>query len=241
MSDPSRHGATPLDPASREPLRIAINLANAALVQVGGHDGEPHGIAVDLGRALGEWLARPVRLVSFPSAGALMASVGDGGWDVAFIAVDPARTDRVAYSRPYLSIEGVFAVREASPFRSGDDVDRPQVRVASASGAAYHGHLVRSLRHAALVAMPTPGDALHRLREGECDVAAGVRQAVASFAARHGDVRVLPGRFTTIDQAIAVPLHGNITVRSLDECLDRLTGSGDLDRLLMKNGHGAGG
>ena len=217
------------DPAAARPLRIAINLANAALVRIGEHDGEPYGIAVDLGRALGEWLDRPVRLVTFPSAGALMASVGDAGWDVAFIAVDPARADRVAYSRPYKRIEAVFAVRETSPLRTGDDVDRPQVRVASAAGAAYHGHLARSLLHAELSTVPTPGDALRLLCEGGCDVAAGVRQAVEAFAAQRTDLRLLPGRFMAIEQALAVPLQGTLGAGVLDEFLAHAAAKGMID------------
>ncbi len=223
MSECGHHGARALDPAASRPLRIAINLANTALVRTREHDGEPHGIAVDLGRALGEWLGRPVRLVTFPSAGSLMASLGEEGWDVAFIAVDPARAERVTYSRPYMQIEGVFAVRETSSLRSGDEVDRPRVRVASAAGAAYHGHLLRSLRQAELVAMPTPNEALRRLREGGCEVAAGVRQAVEAFAAEGGDLRVLPGRFMAIEQAIAVPRHSALGVDLLDAFLAHAT------------------
>jgi polar amino acid transport system substrate-binding protein len=219
MNDPDRHGARALEPSTNQPLRIAINLGNAALVRIGEVDGEPHGIAVDLAVALGDWLGRAVRLVTFPSAGAVMAAVATDEWDVAFLAVDPARTDRVAYSRAYLRIEGVFAVGETSPLRRCQDVDRHHVRIASAAGAAYHGHLTRSLRHAELVTVPAPTDALRLLCEGGCDVAAGVRQAVEAFAAQRGDIRILPGRFMAIEQAIAVPLSSALGADVLDEFL----------------------
>lgn len=229
MNDPGPPGAGAPGPAATPPLRIAINLANAALVRVGEHDGEPYGIAVDLARVLGAWLDRPVSLVTYPSAGTVMASVGTDEWDVAFLAIDPARADRVAYSRPYLRIEGVFAVRETSPIRTGDDVDRPQVRIASAAGAAYHGHLTRSLRHAELVTVPVPDDALRLLGDGGCDVAAGVRQAVEAFAAQRADLRLLPGRFMAIDQAIAVKRDGTLGADVLDDFLAHAATKGMID------------
>lgn len=226
MSEPGQPGAPALDPAASRPLRIAINLANAALVRIEEHDGEPHGIAVDLACALGVWLDRPVRLVTFPSAGAVMASVGTDAWDIAFLAIDPTRTDRVAYSRPYMRIEGVFAVRDTSALRDGSDVDRPHVRIASAAGAAYHAHLTRSLRHAELVTVPVPDDALHLLCESGCEVAAGVRQSVEAFVAQRRDLRLLPGRFMAIEQAMAVPRHGTLGADVLDTFLAHATTTG---------------
>ncbi|QRE77119.1 transporter substrate-binding domain-containing protein [Methylobacterium aquaticum] len=229
MSESGQDGAPALDPAASSPLRIAINLANAALVRIGADDGEPHGIAVDLGRALGAWLDRPVRLVTFPSAGAVMASVGTDAWDVAFLAIDPARADRVAYSRPYMRIEGVFAVHDASALRHGEDADRPQIRIASAAGAAYHGHLTHTLRHAELVTVPVPDDALRLLCEGGCEVAAGVRQSVEAFVAQRTDLRILPGRFMAIEQAIAVPRHGALGADELDDFLAHAAATGLID------------
>ncbi|ACL62708.1 ABC transporter substrate-binding protein [Methylobacterium nodulans] len=218
------------------PLRVAINLGNSALARED-CDGQLRGIAVDLAFALGDWLGSSIRLVIFPSAGAVMKAVDEDESDVAFLAIDPARADRVAYTRPYLLIEGVFAVREASPMRDVGDVDRPRVRIASAAGAAYHSHLTLALQHAELVTVPTPGDALRRLGEGACDVAAGVRQAVEDFANQCEGIRVLPSRFMAIEQAVATPLRMKFDVNLFDKFIREIINIGKLDDFLIKNEH----
>ncbi len=50
--------------------------------------------------------------------------------DLAFLAIDPARADRIAFSAPYVEIEGTYLVRENSSAQHVTDLDRDGLRIA---------------------------------------------------------------------------------------------------------------
>lgn len=138
-------------PQSLASTRFAINLGNLALARLDAASGELSGISVDLARELGRRLGQNIVFVRYPSAGAVMKGLDEQAWDVAFLAVDPTRTELLAYTRPYLSIQGLFATQCGSGIQNLPDVDQPGVKIASAAGAAYAAHLSRNLRNAELV------------------------------------------------------------------------------------------
>src|SRR5207249_4217608 len=132
-------------------VRAAINFGNAVLAQKDPATGEPRGVSVDLARELGRRLGVPVELVTFDAAGKVFEAIKAGAWDVAFLAIDPARAAEIAFTAPYVLIEGTYLVRRDSPLRAIDDVDRDGVRIAVGKGAAYDLYLTRTLKHAQLV------------------------------------------------------------------------------------------
>ncbi|MES2711649.1 MAG: ABC transporter substrate-binding protein, partial [Pseudomonadota bacterium] len=56
---------------------------------------------------------------------------------IAFLAVDPVRGEGMAFTAPYVVIEGIYAVPATSAIRSNEDVDRAGVRIAVGRGSAY--------------------------------------------------------------------------------------------------------
>ncbi|MEU0444720.1 transporter substrate-binding domain-containing protein [Streptomyces tendae] len=76
------------------------------------------------------------------------AAMAEGHADLCFLAVDPDREKEVAFSTPYVHIEGVYAAPVNSAFASADDVDRDGVRIGVKKGSAYDLYLSRTLRHA---------------------------------------------------------------------------------------------
>jgi polar amino acid transport system substrate-binding protein len=183
-------------------VRAAINLGNPVLAGKDAATGEPRGVSVDLARELGRRLGVPVRLVTFDAAGKVFEAAKAGAWDVAFLARDPARATEILFTSPYVIIEGTYLVPEASPFRAIEELDRPGVRVAVGKGAAYDLFLSRTLKHAQLVRADTSAGAVDLfVREG-LDAAAGVKNPLAAYAAAHPGLRVIPGRFTAIEQAM---------------------------------------
>jgi polar amino acid transport system substrate-binding protein len=187
-------------------IRAAINYGNPVLAQKG-HDGEPEGVSVDLARELGRRLDRPVELVTFDAAGQVFEAVKAGGWDIAFLAIDPVRAQEISFTAPYVVIEGTYLVRDVSPFRNVVDLDREGVRISVGQGAAYDLHLTRSLKHAELVRATTSAGAMEMFLSDGLDAAAGVKQPLMAFARAHAGLRVIEGRFTAIQQAIGTP-HG---------------------------------
>lgn len=185
-------------------LRAAINLGNPILARSGA-DGQPAGVSVDLAGELARVLDVPLALVVFDGAGKSVAAVAGGAADVGFFAIDPARGEQIAFTAPYVLIEGYYLVREDSPVTSNAQVDVEGHTVMVGRGSAYDLFLTRQLQHATIVRAPTSQAVVGEFLAQGTDVAAGVRQQLQADAARHGGVRLLGERFMVIEQAMGLP------------------------------------
>jgi polar amino acid transport system substrate-binding protein len=119
-------------------LRASINLANADPAT-----GAPGGVSVDLVNALAQRLGAPIKLVVFDTAGKSVQAVTDEQADIGFFAIDPLRGAGIAFTAPYVLIEGSYLVRDASPVRANEDVDRAGRTVVVGKGSAYDLFLTR--------------------------------------------------------------------------------------------------
>ena len=219
-------------------LRAAINLGNSVLA---GRDagGAVAGVSVDLARALGERLGVPVTLVPYDSAGAVSGAATSGAWDICFLAVDPKRAEHIVFSAPYVVIEGSYLVPAGSPVEAGDAVDQPGVRIAVGQGSAYDLFLTRVIRRATLVRAPTSSAALTMFVEGKLEVAANVRQPLAAYAASHPKVRLLPGHFMEIAQAMGVRKDRPAGAAYLRAFVEEMKSNGFVARALSAHGQDA--
>jgi len=184
-------------------LRVAINLGNPVLAQ--GDARSPRGPSVELATTLAQRLGVQARFTCHDAAVSVVAAAAEDGWDLAFLAVYPARADRIAFSAPYVEIEGTYLVREASPARTLADLDREGVRIAVGRGAAYDLYLSRELKHARIERAETSAAAIALFDQQQLDAAAGVRQPLQAWSQAHPGHRVLADRFTAIQQAVAAP------------------------------------
>src|SRR5439155_20160663 len=87
-------------------------------------------------------------LIAYDAAGKVVEAVKTDAWDVAFLAVDPERATEIAFTAPYVVIEGAYAVPAESPLRAIEDVDRDGVRIAVGAKSAYDLYLTRTLNQA---------------------------------------------------------------------------------------------
>ncbi len=215
-------------------LRVAINVGNGVLTSYDEQTNVAGGITVDIANALAAELSLPIELKIYKSAGNVVDAVTRGEWDVAFLARDPKRGEIIGFSHPYILIEGSYLVREASNFQSNEDVDKPGVRIAVGKGAAYDLYLSRTLQHASIERAPTTPTAVDLFFEKDLEVAAGVRQPLNEFAANRDDVRVLPGRFMVIEQAMAVPANRPNALQFIDAHVRKLIASGKVASLIKQ-------
>jgi polar amino acid transport system substrate-binding protein len=189
--------AVVVDLAPGGTLRAAINLGNPVLAQ--GTAAAPTGVAVDIAREIGARLGLPVELACFDAARDSFAAVTTGQTDICFLAIEPARAAEVAFTAPYVLIEGVYAVSEQSPLVAVADVDRPGVRIGVKRGSAYDLFLTRTLQHATVV-RGTEGTT--EFLTGNLEAAAGVREPMTEFVGSHPGFRLVEGRFMEIPQAV---------------------------------------
>lgn len=183
-------------------LRVAVNCGNIVLVQVDPKSNELlRGIVPALARELATRLSVPLQLVRYRNAGAVFDSIGLNAWDVCFLAIEPVRAAEIAFTEPYVLIEGTYLVAFSSAYQTSADIDVCGVRIAVSAKSAYDLFLTRSLLHAELVRCDSFKDATGLFREGNVDALAGVRQPLDLIAAESPQMRVLTDRFMVISQA----------------------------------------
>ncbi|MFF1818346.1 transporter substrate-binding domain-containing protein [Kribbella sp. NPDC058245] len=215
-------------------LRASINLGNPVLAQ--GTPDEPSGVTVDIARELARRLDVPLELVCFDAARKSFEAMTTGQADLCFLAIDPARADEVAFTAPYVVIEGVFAVPAESQLHTVEDVDQPGVRIGVKQGSAYDLYLTRTLQHATVVR----GDEGTAVFEAEkLEVAAGIRQPITVFVAEHPETRLIDERFMQIQQAVGTTkTRQPETVAYLHALVEDLKASGFIADSLQAAGQG---
>ncbi len=218
-------------------LRAAINYGNPVLAQRG-PDGEPQGVSVALARKLAGRLGVELEIVPFEAAGKVVDAAAGDVWDIGFLAIDPMRADQVAFTTPYVLIEGTYLVRDDGPYTSIGQLDAPGVRISVGKGAAYDLFLSRTLQHAEIVRGPTSASAVDLFLSENLDAAAGVRQPLEAAARQHRGLKVLPGNFTAIRQAMATPARNAAALPFLKAYVEEMKASGFVARALEESGRG---
>lgn len=216
-------------------LRAAINFGNPVLAQQG-PEGAPQGVSVALAKALAEELGVRLEMITFDAAGKVFAALEEGRWNLAFLAIEPVRAEQIAFSEPYVIIEGTYLVEQASAYRDVADLDQPGLRLAVGKGAAYDLFLSRSLQHATLERAATSAAAVELFIAQQLDAAAGVRQPLEQVALKDPRYRVLPGAFTEIRQAMAVPRANAEAAAFVAEFLERQLVAGFVRGALLASG-----
>ncbi len=223
---------TSRDLAPNGVLRAAINLGNPVLAQ--GTAAAPAGVTVDIARELAARLGVPVDLACFAAARESFEAMARGDADICFLAVEPARAAQVAFTAPYVVIEGVYLVPADSGLAAPGDVDRDGVRVGVNEGSAYDLFLSRTLRRASVV---RGDDGLTLFREQGLEAAAGIRQVIAAFAAGTPGFRMIDEGFMQIRQALGTTrTRAPGTLRFLAAFVEDLKSSGFIAAALERSG-----
>lgn len=216
-------------------LRVSINVGNPILARSEGESAA--GVSVDLGHELGNRLGVPTELVVFKTAAESVQAIESGQADVGFFAVDPKRGEQIAFTSPYVLIEGAYLVRHDSPLRANEEVDAPGHRVVVGNGSAYDLFLSRHLKHAQIVRASSSQTVVSTFTEMHAEVAAGVKQQLQADSANRTDLRLLPGRFMVIRQAMGVPKrYGNQASDLLRQFVEDMKASGFVQNALQRHG-----
>ena len=218
-------------------LRAAINLGNPILAGKDPATGAPVGVSVDLARGFAQRMGVDVEFAVFDNAAKSVEAVKSEAADIGFFAVDPLRGEGIAFTAPYLLIEGAYLVRQDSPLQNNDEVDSAKNRVAVGKGSAYDLYLTRELKHAQIVRAPTSPAVISAFMDQQLDVAAGVKQQLQADAGRLPGLRLLPGRFMVIRQAMGLPKgRGAQAAAALAHYVEEMKASGFVAQALLRHG-----
>ena len=217
-------------------LRASVNYGNTVIAQKDPGGGAPRGVGAELARELARRLGARIEYVTFDTAGKIADAVKAGQVDVAFLAADPKRANEIAFSAPYVEIEGTYMVRAESPMRRVGDLDRNGIRIAVGDKTAYDLYLTREIKNAELVRAPTSLAAIELFKSRRLDAVGGVKNPLVEIAAKDPAYRVIEGNFMVIGQAAGVPRQREAAARYLRDFIEEMKASGFVARALKASG-----
>jgi polar amino acid transport system substrate-binding protein len=182
-------------------LRVGLNLRRSFLVKRDAATGEVMGMAMDLSRMLAERLGVTVEPVLYPDVGPLVEGARAGAWDIAFLGIDPARSDVMEFTAPYIEVDNTYLVPVNSSIHTLADADRSGVRIGTGLDSTTGLFLSRTIKHAQLV----NGNATELLSSGKADIYAASRNLLLTVQERLSGYRLLDEGFDPVRHAIALP------------------------------------
>lgn len=223
--------------ALTEELRVVINYGNPILAKRPPTGDEPQGVSVDIARRLAQALDLRLNLVTVDTAGFAVKAVENDQADVGFFAIDPVRGAQIAFTSPYIIIEGCYMVRDDFPARALADIDVAGNRIAVGEGSAYDLFLTREIQHATLVRAPSSPAVVNTFIQHDLEVAAGVRQQLEADRDLKSGLRLIEEPFMQIRQAMGVPrARGQQASIWLNYFIESLTAEGFVHDALARHG-----
>jgi polar amino acid transport system substrate-binding protein len=183
-------------------LRAGINTSNGLLVTAMSATGDPQGVAPDMAAEMARKLDVPVAYVKFDRPSKLADAAGTNAWDIGLIGAEPARAEKITFSAAYCEIEATYLVPANSPHRSVADVDRAGSRIAVRGGSAYDLWLARNIKQATVLRSDTADGPFDQFVAEGLDALAGLRPQLLQDVAKLPGGKILPGNFTSVQQAI---------------------------------------
>ena len=218
-------------------LRAGINLGNPILAGKRTDTGEVYGVSVDLARGFAQRLGVELELKPVDTAAKSVDLVTREEADIGFFAVDPLRGAGICFTAPYVLIEGCYLVRDDSPLTRNEEVDHAGIRLVVGQGSAYDLFLSREVKAATLERAPSSPAVVDRFIATGADVAAGVKQQLEADASRLGGLRLLPGRFMVIQQAMGCPKgRGDAAAATLAAYVEEMKATGFVAKALARHG-----
>jgi polar amino acid transport system substrate-binding protein len=190
-------------------LRVGVVAAPApsAFFVTTDANGEPRGVTVDLGLALGRELGVPVEFVIAPNSGVITDATANAAIDVTFMPVDDERKKRVAFGPTYVVIESTFMATAASGAKTVAEVDRAGMRIIGIANTTTIRAAARTLKHTTISSVTSVDDAMTALRDGKADAFALSRDSLPVYVKQIAGSCIVDGAFQKTGIAIAIPPH----------------------------------
>jgi polar amino acid transport system substrate-binding protein len=215
-------------------LRAAINMSNFLLVTGRSETGDPQGVAPDMAAEIAKRLGVPVAYVKFERPSHLADAAGTNTWDIGLIGAEPQRAEKIAFTAAYCEIEATYLVPKGSPLSSIADVDRAGVRITVRRGAAYDLWLERNIKHATVLRSDTADGPFNQFVAEGLEAYASLKPQLLNDVEKLPGGRILPGNFTTVQQAIGTAKPNTAGAAFLSEFVADAKRSGLVARLIEK-------
>jgi polar amino acid transport system substrate-binding protein len=216
-------------------LRAGINMSNFLLVTGKTPSGDPQGVAPDMAAEIARRLGVGVAYVPFERPSKLADAAGTDAWDIGLIGAEPARAEKITFTPAYCEIQATYLVPPNSPYQSVAGVDRPGARITVRRGAAYDLWLTANLKHATLLRSDSADGPLNQFVAEKLDAYAALRPQLLEDTKKVLGSRILPGNFTSVQQAIGTEKKNAAGAAFLRDFVAEAKTSGLVARLIEKH------
>jgi len=215
-------------------LRAGMNTGNT-LFTTKQASGELQGVSVDIMTELARRLGVPLKMVVYATPGEVADDVLADKWDVAILAIEQTRAEKIAFTPPMTQIEASYLVPPGSKLKRVDDIDAPGVRVAVAEKAGYDPVLTRSLKHAKLQRAKGQDATFEMFRDEKLDAMAGLKPMLLNFQQKYPGSQVVEGRFMTVTHGLGTPRARSAGADYLKAFVEDMNASGFIARSIERN------
>jgi len=217
-------------------LRAGMNLGNALFTTKDAATGELRGVSVDLMRELAARLGVPVDFVIHATPGDVADASEKGTWDVAILAIEQSRAQKIAFSPAITEIEATYVVHKDSALRSTGQVDTSGIRISAPEKAGYELYLTRTLRNATLVRTKGFRASIDLFNERRADALAGLKPGLLESMDQMPDARLLEGKFMTVNHGLGVPRERRAAAEYLKAFVEEMNASAFVARSIERHG-----
>ncbi|MEI6345123.1 MAG: transporter substrate-binding domain-containing protein [Verrucomicrobiota bacterium] len=150
-------------------LVVGMDLSYPPFESINTH-GEPSGISVEIARALGEFLHRPVRIESIPFTG-LIPSLLTGKIDLIISSMTDTkeREKTISFSDPYLKIGLAVLAGKKSVLSGGGNLDESGRTIAVRQGTTAQVWAMEHLKVAKVLVLDKESSAVLEVIQGKAD------------------------------------------------------------------------
>ena len=217
-------------------LRVGVYLGSpTSLVRVG-PSGESFGIALELGKALGQQLGVAVQVVEFPRVAEVIAAIKDERVDMTFTNATAARAKEIDFTAPLVQLElGILAPTNSS-IKNFGDVDKQSVRLGVSQGSSSQSVLGQRLKQTMIVPVPSLEVAASKLQNNELDAFATNKGILFELNEKLSGFQVLQDRWGLENLAIAIPKGREDALPFLNVFAQKVRESGQLDLMAKRAG-----
>jgi polar amino acid transport system substrate-binding protein len=194
------------------------------------------GVAVEVGRALGQRLSVPVEIMVLPRVAEVVLALKEGRADMTVTNATPERAKEIDFPYALLSLELGVLVRAGSPLSSLEGMDAPGLRLGVSQGSSSQREWAPRLSQSTLVALPTLQAAAQALNAGQLDGFITNKGILFELADSVPGARILEGRWGLEHLALAVPQGRQAALWELRRFAAALVANGSVERAAANAG-----
>ncbi|MES2399045.1 MAG: transporter substrate-binding domain-containing protein [Pseudomonadota bacterium] len=232
-----------VDPAVRHvlapsgSLRVGVYTGSPSSLVTDPKTGEQAGVALELGRALGQRLGVPVQVVKFDRVAQVVDAVKTGAVDFTFTNASEARARDVDFTATLLNVELGYLVPASSQITSLAGMDRDGRRLGVSLGSSSQAALARLYKNKVTL---VPADSLKQaqdmLRRGEIEAFATNKGILFEMLDGLPGFKILPGGWGMEHMAVAIPKGREAGMPFMRVFAEDMKSGGQLQSFIAKAG-----